>query len=136
MTTKSKSDYKIIDWDEKACEEKPLRLTRVISNWEFSGSMQGKGYAQLLIAYTKYNAESPMESIASYVGLIRFDGILDGEKGSFVLSDIGSFLDSTASGKLQIVKGSGSHQLKNISGHGSYKAKGRETPSLQLEYSL
>src|SRR5215472_14018242 len=107
LTTKMRID----DWDESPVEEfgDGSKLTRAqvrLSDGEdglASGSMG-------MLAYYRPDGTS------SFVTVMRVTGILNGRAGSFVLRGEGGFDGTTASGRMNVVAGSGTGGLAGISG--------------------
>ncbi len=74
---------------------------------------------------------------AAYHGLERISGTLGGRKGSFVLHTEGKFDGQTAGGTWEVVAGSGTGELKGLSGTGSFTARlhKNETP-YEINYRI
>jgi hypothetical protein len=73
--------------------------------------------------------------LASYVGLIRFDGIVAGKSGSFVMKDDGVFEGGAARSALRIEEGSGTGLLAGIMGTAVYRAD-QNGCHFELDYNL
>ena len=129
--------YAVKKWDEKPYDEisPNSRLTKASVEYLFSGEIEGKALVEYLMFYKHFDPADQHKSSAEYLGLIRFDGKLDGKPGSFVFDDHGTFDSGTASSALRIVAGSGTGALQGITGTGKYHAN-REGYSFELDYNL
>jgi hypothetical protein len=124
-------------WDEKPYNElpSPMRMTKASVEFAFKGQLEGTAQTEFLMFYSEYNEKDVHKSTASYIGLTRFTGSLNGKTGSFVMDERGSFGDGTANAVATIVAGSGTEQLKGIAG--SAKSWATQTGSqFELEYQI
>jgi hypothetical protein len=75
---------------------------------------------------------------AVFVGLERIVGRIGDKTGSFVVQHVGTFDGESAKGKLLVVPGSGTGDLRGLQGEGSFEAglgsDGRR--SITLDYDL
>lgn len=133
----AKSTYKIKKWEEKPYEETSpeMKMTKVSVEFEMSGDLIGKASVEYLMFYRHFDEEDQHNSNAVYAGLIRFTGSVNGKAGSFAMQDNGSFAGGTAKSTLQIISGSGTQELKSISGNGNYIAN-QDGFNLELDYEL
>jgi acyl-coenzyme A synthetase/AMP-(fatty) acid ligase len=113
-------------WEETTCVEAPgqARLARATSLAVFTGDLDGSGRTEWLLTY-------PADSPASFVGVQHFDGRLGGRPGSFVLEMRGTYDAAGAHVSWSVVPGSGTHELRGLTGTGGY-----ENADLTLEYQL
>lgn len=72
--------------------------------------------------YTSFDEADMHAAEATYLGFMRIEGLLLGKEGSFVLRETGTFSKGVAKSYLEIIAGSGTEQLKEISGTGSGEA--------------
>ena len=105
----AKAEYKPTKWDEKPYEtiSSDAKLAKTSATFAFTGQLEGNASVEYLMFYEKFDASAPHASSATYVGLIRFDGRLDGKQGSFVMEDNGSFKAGSAESTLKIIPNSG-----------------------------
>ena len=77
------------------------------------------------------------EGTATFVGLERVVGSIDGKEGTFALQHVGTFDGKVAKAKLKVVPGSGTGQLSGLTGEGSFEAgmgsDGERTITLDVE---
>ncbi len=134
---KATATYSPTKWDEKTYEQisPTSKMTRASVEFAFKGQMEGLANVEYLMFYEHSDEMDPHKSEATYVGLIRFNGKLDGKGGSFVMEDRGSFKGSQAISTLSIIPGSGTEQLKGIQGTGKYLAS-PQSCHCDLDYEL
>jgi len=111
-------------WDEKPYEiiENRMKSTKATVEFAFSGDIEGSADVEYLMFYSSFDPEDPHKAKAQYVGLMRITGKLKGKSGSFTLLDNGTFESGAAKSKVTIVPESGTGELSNITGGGSYRA--------------
>jgi len=134
---KAAASYMPTEWDEKPYEQisPSVKMTRASAVFEFKGEMEGRGLVEYLMYYRHADESDPHNAEAVYVGLIRFTGRLHGKSGSFVLEDHGTFEGRAARSTLTIVPGSGTDELRGITGKGTYAATPKDCQS-ELVYDL
>lgn len=117
MPTHAASKFEMKGWDEKTWDGQDYKavsgakLTRAEMRYAYHGDLKAESSAQLLMTYRD-------DETADYVGLEKIDGTLGGKKGSFVLQLTGGFDGTTARVNSVIVPGSGTGELKGITGKG------------------
>jgi len=99
----------------------------------FNDEIEGEAKIEWLMYYPKFDANDSRRSTAEYIGLIYFEGSLNGRKGSFVIEDEGVYRGGVAKSQLRVIPESGTGELKGISGEGTYTAN-REETRFELEY--
>jgi hypothetical protein len=104
-------------------------LGRIHIERSFQGDLGGEATAELLTA----TAEN---GTAVYLALDRISGRLEGREGSFVLQHRGVLSAEGAEIDGAIVPGSGTGELRGITGHGSITVDDEGTHRLMLEYEL
>jgi hypothetical protein len=112
-------------YDERA----GATLGRIHIERRFQGDLEGEATAELLTA----TAEN---GVAVYLALDRISGRLDGREGSFVLQHRGVLSADRAEIDGAIVLGSGTGELKGITGQGAITVDEDGTHRLTLEYEL
>ena len=91
------------------------KVTRASVTMAFDGDLEGEGAVEWLMSYDG-------GSTARFVGLERVVGKVGGRSGTFVLQHIGAFDGETATADLLVVPGSGTGELKGLSGEGTFEA--------------
>jgi hypothetical protein len=134
---KARGSYSVKQWEETAYRQisPEMKLTKASVLYEFTGDLQGIASVEYLMFYRHFDSEDQHKASASYVGLIHFDGVLKGKKGSFVFEDKGSFEAGAANSRLQIAEGSGTGSLRGIQGTGMYLAN-KDGFHLELDYDF
>jgi Protein of unknown function (DUF3224) len=117
MSTTATASFQIDNWDEQEIFETAdgPKVTRAEVTKSFSGGLEGEGTVEWLMGYDE-------NGTATFVGLERVVGTLDGKRGSFVIKHSGSFDGKTAKAELTIVPGSGSGELSGLKGGGTFEA--------------
>jgi hypothetical protein len=94
---------------------------------EFSGDIAGSGAVRFLQA-------SRADGSASFCGIERVVGTLEGRAGSFLLQDSGTLQGNQVSGDWFVVPGSGSGQLAGLRGEGGFEAQLGQNATWTLAY--
>jgi hypothetical protein len=134
---KAKATYSVKKWEEKTYDQisPEIKMTKASVEYEFSGELEGTASVEYLMFYSHADPTDQHKSSASYVGLIRFEGTLNGRSGSFAMKDDGTFESGTAASALTIVEGSGTGSLEGIKGTGMYRAN-CEGFVFEMEYEM
>lgn len=131
MKRTANARFAIKGWDEKPYSEAQglPKLTRATVTKTFSGDIEGESQVDYLMMYRS-------DGSASFVGLERVVGRLNGKSGSFVLQRIGTFEGGQAKESYSVVSGSGTGELRTLRGEGtSSVGHGSEHP-FTLTYEL
>ena len=131
MKQTANARFAIKSWDEKPYSEgKDLpKLTRASVSKTYSGDITGDGQVEYTMMYRS-------DGSATFVGLERVTGRIAGKSGSFVLQRIGVFEGGQAKESYSVISGSGSGELRGLSGEGrSAVGHGMEHP-FALSYEL
>jgi hypothetical protein len=128
---------KVKDWKETTYREMSAgkKLTKASVEYEFRGGIEGKASAEYLMSYSHADPKDQHNSSAAYLGLMYFEGTVQGKSGSFVLEDNGTYDAGIAVSQLRIARGSGAGELEGIHGTGKYEAD-REGNRIELEYRV
>jgi Protein of unknown function (DUF3224) len=110
-------------------EREGATLGRIHIERRFQGDLEGEATAELLTATAE-------DGTAVYLALDRISGRLDDKEGSFVLQHRGVLSADGAEIDGAIVPGSGTGELKGITGHGAITVDDEGTHRLTLEYEL
>ena len=134
---KAKGTYAVKKWEENPYEQisSEMKMTKGSVEYLMSGEINGKALVEYLMFYKYFDANDQHKSSASYIGLIRFAGNVQGKEGSFVIEDHGTFENGSANSTLQIISGSGMEELKGIQGTGRYSAN-QDGAQFELDYNL
>ena len=129
--------YKVKKWEENPYREisPEMKMTKASVEYSIEGEIEGSAALEYLMYYKYFNVDDMHKSSAVYIGLMRFEGKLNGKEGSFIIKDDGLFENGTAGSSLQIIAGSGLGELKNIKGTGQYSATAAGA-NIEFEYSL
>jgi hypothetical protein len=131
MKRTANARFAIKAWDEKPYSEAQglPKLTRATVSKTFSGDIEGESQVEYLMVYRS-------DGSASFVGLERVVGRLNGKSGSFVLQRTGTFEGGQAKESYSVVSGSGTGELRTLHGEGtSAVGHGSEHP-FTLTYEL
>lgn len=123
--------FAIKGWDEKAYSEHPgqPRLTRASVKKTYTGDIDAEGEVEYLMMYRS-------DGSATFVGLERVVGRIDGKTGTFVLERTGVFEGGQAKESYSVIPGSATGELQGLRGNGSSDVgHGMEHP-FSLSYEL
>ena len=116
--------YEPVAYDEPA--DGPV-LTRIHVEEAFSGDIEGDGVVEFLQA-------GRADGSASFVGIERVSGTVAGRQGTFLLQDAGTVEANIVSGDWFVVPGSGTGELADLRGTGSFRANLGENAEVHLDY--
>ena len=131
MRKKAKATFGIKSWDEKTYNEMEgaPKLTRVSATKSYQGDIEGEGKLEYLMMYRTAGS-------ASFMGLERVTGSIGGRSGSFVLQHTGTFEGGVAKVTLSVVPGSGTGDLRGLSGEGKFSVGHQPPYSMTLDYGF
>jgi hypothetical protein len=131
MSKHAKGIARTKNWDEKPYEEGAggSKSTRASVTQTFEGDITGEGAVEYVMYY-------PNEKSASYVGLQKVTGKIDGKAGSFVLQVSGTYDGTLARGDWFIIPGSGTGELQKLSGRGGFSAPHGSEAAYTLDYNF
>ncbi len=134
---KATGTLKPVKWDEKTYDQiaADKKLTKASVELAFTGEIEGTAGVEFLMFYTSYDEKDAHKAFATFMGLIRFDGTLNGTSGSFVMDDRGTFENGVLTGMLQILPDSGTGELVGITGNAHYHSNASEV-AFEIEYEL
>lgn len=121
MSTHATGTVETKTWEENtyAQSDGGPTFTRASVSVSFSGDIEGEGAEEYLMVY-------PDDNSASFVGLEHVDGSIVGRSGSFVIQHNGTFADGKLKSDWFVVPGSGTGELQNLRGEGTYINEGGE----------
>ena len=131
MKKSATAQFTIKSWDEKPYSEGAdlPKLTRATVIKTFTGDIEGEGQVEYLMMYRS-------DGSATFLGLERINGRIDGKTGSFVLQRSGVFEGGQAKESYSVVPGSATGDLHGLAGDGSSAlGHGTEYPFV-LNYEL
>jgi len=128
---KVKGSFQNTSWNEETVEELEdgAKLTRASVTQDFTGDIEGDGAVQWLMAYRA-------DGTAHFVGLQRVRATIAARTGTFVLETIGEFDGKTASWTATVVPGSGTRDLSDLSGKGTFEAPMGSTAEFELHLNV
>jgi hypothetical protein len=131
MKQTANARFAIQGWEEKPYDEAEglPKLTRASVKKKLTGDIEGEGEVEYLMMYRG-------DGSATFLGLERVVGRIRDKAGSFVLQRIGVFEGGQARESYSVVPGSGTGELRGLSGEGSSAlGHGTEFP-LTLHYEI
>jgi hypothetical protein len=131
MKKSARARFAIKSWDEKPYSEGAdlPKLTRACVTKTFTGDIEGEGQVDYLMMYNS-------DGSATFVGLERVVGHIGGKAGTFVLQRTGVFESGQARESYSVIAGSGTGELRGLSGDGATDlGHGNEYP-FTLNYEL
>ena len=137
MTTHGKGTFEIKSWDENTWDGKPhkdvkgAKQTYAIVKQLFHGVIDGESEAHSVMTYRE-------DGSANYVGLQTVVAKIGDRSGTFVMQSVGAYDPNTgiAETALTIIPGSGTGQLKGLTGKGSYTATHADQQPYTLDYDF
>jgi hypothetical protein len=129
--TSATGSFSITNWDEQpfASLDGGGKLTKASVTGTFTGALAGDATVEWLMAYAD-------DKHATFVGLQRLVGELDGRSGEFTVSMTGSYDGGEARATWTVVPGTGSGDLADLTGEGEFVAPSGGEASGSLTYSL
>jgi hypothetical protein len=131
MKKTANARFAIKSWDEKPYSEgqDQPRLTRANVTKTYTGDIEAEGQVEYLMMYRS-------DGSATFVGLERVVGRIDGKTGTFVLQRTGIFESGQAKESYSVIPGSATGDLQGLLGYGSSAVgHGTEHP-FTLSYEL
>lgn len=127
------SQFSIIDWNEEFIYNE--EFARATANYQITGEMVGTLHAEYSIFYLFYDKENIHNSTSKFSGFTKFTGKIDGKVGSFILEDMGGFINNEYKTCVNIIENSGTGDFRGISGQGSYvPLSDKMILNLELDY--
>jgi hypothetical protein len=125
MTTRVEAEFEIASWDETPLDEGVgvAKLTEALVAKKYAGRIEATSTTKWLMAYAP-------DTTATFVGIERIKGTVDGKRGSLVLLHDGVFEDGAATATLRIV--SGTDELEGTTGEGTFRADPAGSVTLEL----
>ncbi len=131
MNATANARFAIKSWDETPYSEGPNlpKMTKATVEKSFTGDIEGDSRVEYLMMYRS-------DGTALFVALERFTGRIGSKSGTFVLQRSGEFDGKQANESYTVVRGSGTGDLRGLTGEGaSSVGHGADFPFV-LRYSL
>jgi hypothetical protein len=130
MSATVRATFEVTNWDEQPFDDKTnvSKVTCAKVSKKYSGDITGESFTEWLMAYGD-------ERTATFVGLERISGHVNGKNGSLVVQHVGSFEDGAAKADLRVLEGSGSDELVGATGKGDFLAHPKGKVNLKLTFS-
>jgi hypothetical protein len=127
MGTKIEAEFEVKDWDEHQFDihAGAGKLTRATVTKVYHGGVEGDSVTQWLMAYAA-------DGTATFVGMERIVGTIDGRQGTLVLQHVGAFQNGAAKAELMVVEGACSGEFADAAGTGKFVANPSGRVTLQL----
>ncbi|HEY3875622.1 MAG TPA: DUF3224 domain-containing protein [Candidatus Kapabacteria bacterium] len=125
-------------WDENTTTQilDTQKITKASVELAFKGDeIEGVAAVEWMMFYRHADEKDQHKSSATYNGIIRFEGTLQGKAGSFVMEDGGTYDNGALNASLKILSDSGTGELAGISGTASYRST-PEGMSFSIDYQL
>lgn len=102
MNNTIEATFSIENWDEQPFDESEstAKLTKASVSKTYEGSVSATSATEWLMAYAA-------DGTATFVGIERIAGTIDGRDGSLVLQHVGTFEDGSANATLTVLSGTG-----------------------------
>jgi hypothetical protein len=131
MGTTATGTFNVTGWDESTFDELDdgAKLTRATIGQAFTGDLEADVRWETLMGYRG-------DGTAVITGLARITGTLGGRSGSFVCLTEGTYDGTEARSTWTIVEGSGTGDLKGMTGEGTSAATSEPPGHYTLTYEL
>lgn len=126
MAATVKASFEVTGWDETPFDDGVgvSKLTEALVSKKYSGDVDGTSTTKWLMAYAP-------DKTATYVGIERIQGTVNGKHGTLVVLHDGKFEDGVATAELRVV--GGTDQLKEITGSGRFRADPAGTVEIDID---
>ena len=124
--THATAKFEISEWDEQPFDEGTgvAKLTEALVGKTYTGDIEGTSTTKWLMTYAP-------DKTASFIGIERIKGSVQGKHGSLVLQHVGHYADGSATAELTVL--SGTNELKTATGTGRFKADPAGSVELDLQ---
>jgi uncharacterized protein DUF3224 len=131
MAARAEGKFEVTGWDEEPYEDLAgdAKLTKARISQDFKGDLEGSGIWESLMCYCE-------DGTAGYTGIERIVGKIGDRSGSFVIITTGKFDDGEAKTTWQVVPGSGTEDLKGLTGQGRSVAPHGSVGTFTLDYDI
>ena len=129
MKIKGTFEVKLSPLEYSQPKKEGLQIGRLSIHKTYHGKLAASSVGEML------SARSSTPGMAGYVAIEQVSGTLDGKKGSFAIQHFGTMSENGKRLMLEVVPGSGTHELKNLSGKMDIKIDDGQH-YYELEYEL
>ena len=131
MTTRATGTFTITGWDESTYEELEggAKLTKARVTQDLGGDIEGTATWESLMCYRE-------DGTADYTGFQRVVGRIGDRSGSFVFQTVGTYDGTNATTTWVVVPGSGTDDLRGLTGEGSAVAGHGMGGTFTLDYEM
>jgi hypothetical protein len=131
MGEQVEATFTIDSWEETTLEkfDGGRKITHASVRKSYQGAIQGHGVLEYVMAYNG-------DGSASFVGMERVVGRLEGRSGSFVLQHSGLFAGGVAKANLRVVPQSATGDLVGLRGRGKFALAHAQEYALSLDYEF
>lgn len=128
--TITKATFTSSEWQEsKVCEASTHTLASMGDRYRYAGELDGESSAAGVICY--------LGDTGAFTGYELFTGTLAGYEGTFALRSNGGFPPDAVFAELEVVPGSGTAQLRGLTGSGRMRFEmGAEHGTIELDWKL
>lgn len=126
MPTELDAKITITSWDENPVDDAPEaeKITRASVKKDYAGDITGSSMTEWVMAYAP-------DKTATFLGVERITGAVDGKDGTLVLQHSGRFEDGAATASITILRGTG--DLAGAAGTGEFVADPEPSLTLTLD---
>jgi hypothetical protein len=129
MTTLAHAQFSVANWKEEPFStEGATKLSTSHVAYRYTGDLEGES----TLAYVMHYGT---EKTGTAYAFERFTGKLCGKQGSFVLEHVGTFDGDGVRGLLRVVPGSGTGELRGLTGSAALELGGHQ-PSYPLKLAF
>lgn len=131
MPAHAEGDFKLTGFDESTYQELDgeAKLTTAAISQNLTGGFEGSATSQNLMCYSA-------DGTAIFLGFVRFDGALDGRRGTFVARADGGYDGAEAKTMWTVIDSSGTGELAGLTGTGVSRAGHGSEGTYSLDYEL
>lgn len=128
--TITKATFTSSEWQEsKVCEAGGHSLANMQDRYHYTGELSGASGSVGVICY--------LGDTGAFTGYELFTGTLAGYEGTFALRSNGGFAPDAVFAELEVVPGSGTAQLRGLTGSGKMRFEmGAEHGTIELDWKL
>ena len=131
MAKHAEGTFTLTGFDEQTSAELAdgAKVTTAAIGQDYEGGFEGHGASDNVMAYRP-------DGTAVIVSFMRMSGSLDGQRGTFVVEERGTYDGTTARAEWTVVSGSGTDGLTGLTGTGSSEAPHGPNGTWSLHYDL
>lgn len=128
--------FSMKNWDEHVASgaDGGPRVAYAHATMEYHGTIEGESICDYLLYYAGEGYDGGGTTSPSFE---RFDGVVGGRRGTFVVRHEGGFDPTGIWSKFEVVRGSATGELAGLAGEGTVKGVlGEPTMSYTFDYRL